>query len=407
MATTSSTRSTDIPIPLSIISRLGEVLRRDWDWLGPKSHKKLFTVLVELWCWIALEGTRQRGLSNSTWIYIGSRDLARFKIQLNGDGIYYSKLLGILEEAGVIETNDHWYAGAFTKAYRIPAGLDLGETLPLSIRLLYLTQKGRGWASKTHLQNQWPQWSRIIETLWRSQIQLEPFFKELDRRRGQPWRWDRGEEQILDSQAIYYQKLAAISFNLGLHYFSRHASGRIFTSGTNLSRLALPYLLIDGQPVVEIDCVNSQILLLTLLIDHPEFKKDAECGRVYEKTARRFNRTRDWAKGWWFSRILFSSKCIRSTDAEQLETIWPGLVEQIRGVRSRPDAPQEEQLWFRLQQIESDIWIRSAQAGGNWVITRHDALVAPQTHLWYWRSEILNKYKQLGLDVELKITPEI
>ena len=60
-------------------------------------------------------------------------------------------------------------------------------------------------------------------------------------------------------------------------------SERLHTQITNLSKNYRKYLRIDGKKLVEIDIVNSQPWLASLVIDDEQFNKDCIDGVIYEK----------------------------------------------------------------------------------------------------------------------------
>jgi hypothetical protein len=165
----------------------------------------------------------------------------------------------------------------------------------------------------------------------------------------------------------------------------------------NLPSIMIPFISLNNQSVVEIDAANSQPLLLANLVNNPKYQTDCENGLFYEVMGNSMGISRDEFKEKSYKWIFFNDNQIGKVWKDRLEAVYPGLTKQINQIKS------EKPLWFELQSLEADIWIKIAQKQLNPVITRHDSLIVESKHATRISKEIEKEYKRRGMKVKLKL----
>ena len=93
--------------------------------------------------------------------------------------------------------------------------------------------------------------------------------------------------------------------------------------------------------------------------------------------------------------IFFNDKPIPKKYCDALDSVYEGLSQQINKIKA------ESKLWFRLQSLESSIWVETAKTLPFPSLIRHDQLIfEPQ-----WKNlaieRIQNAYRKNGMKVTL------
>jgi len=391
------------PIPTEVLQRITDSIKFEYPELDEKSRTKLLSRLVELWWLIKdahikeLSKISDYETSNLEYRYtnISSRTLSKFEIQINKK-IKVNTLLLMLEQARVIDINNIYSVGNFTKSYRPTPELDYLHTFNIPIDFSKIIDS---YSSEEQLiaKND-PKYTKLIKDLYKTRIDLTSFFLVMDSITNTIYKKVKGVEKIMTPDLAYDYKMRAIKINLGLHFFSVSSTGRCYTSIANLPTITLKYLTVDGRNMIDIDLNNSQPLNLSVLIDNPQYKKDCESGVFYDKVAAHLNITRDEFKLKSYETIFFNKDKVTGLTADNLEVVYPGIVRQINALKDK------EELWFLLQKMEADLWISTALEISNTILTRHDSVMIFPEDLQSFKDSITAKYKKLGASITLKET---
>ncbi len=205
---------------------------------------------------------------------------------------------------------------------------------------------------------------------------------------------------------------------------------RFHSPFTNINSFLLKYLTIDGDPVSEVDLVNSQMFFFTLAFEdfdlvYPllkdqdsdgnirgalrtiEREKDkadiqqfitwARTGLIYEKVGEHLGISRKWAKKKLF-KILFSNAEQCSTAKQQIYSIFPTIVELSNVLNKHNLIP------LITQRLESKITIDSVcsriiHQGLGPIATCHDSIICPNTQYEEVSDIISSVFNGYGLPV--------
>jgi hypothetical protein len=188
----------------------------------------------------------------------------------------------------------------------------------------------------------------------------------------------------------------AIKFNSGNIWFKLSDEGRFYTSITNMSHTAIPFLLMNKRKLESVDISNNQPLLLNLLINHPQYKKDTEDGIFYQKIMSEFKITKQVSKLWVY-KSFFNDKEIKSGKFFQyLNKNYNGLVEMINNLK------QTTKIANELQKIEAEIIVNTMGNMDYPKLLRHDQVLCHNEYFIDTINALNEIYKSKGLKVKLK-----
>lgn len=401
-------------IPIQIIDSLNTYIHESYPSISDKNKLKLLQRLVEFWLFICMNHSHEMLINKNRFqqqevlkkVYSGiSREiLVKFKIYLEGNNLLYADLLKILQETNLIDINHIYSSGRFSKSYRPSLQLDFSKTQHISLDFKKILECFR---SKEDLLLQYPENHKAIKDLYLTKIDLESYFDKIDSLLGQVYKYKKDKAVILTAELAFDLKIRGLKINLGIHFFSVSQTGRHYTSIANLPSLAVPYLSLHNQQTSEIDAANCQPLLLNLIIDHPKYKTACENGTFYTTMATQMGITREQFKLLSFGKIFFNNKLITGTLAEKLDQVYPGLVEQIniykfKSKKAAKKAGEEHTLWFKLQSLESKIFLNVTKQQLQPVVTRHDSILCHSNILKKISQELIKEFKKYDLNVQLK-----
>jgi hypothetical protein len=392
----------EFPIPIRVLNKIERKVKSDK--LSSKDKLRLIKVLVELWLRIYLEVEQYRSLNlynrNVKYQYgnIHSKYLNQYYIVLNKKKLGPAILLKFLEDINLVDVNHKYSSGNFSKSYRYNPDVLFGNTILVDLDFDRLT---KDMTTKEEWISKFPEQEKIINDCYSSKIDLESYFSWLDANKGKVL----GEKIIhnkivikkLDASKTYLFKIKAVQFNLGVQWFQVADTGRLYSSVANLSNTAMCYLSVDGEEVVQIDASNSQPLLLSCHIDNEGYKKDVENGVFYEKLAIglgfKGSGARNKAKQVSYRWIFFNNKAIPKKYVDVLNSIWPGLGQQINELK------ENNELWRLLQTTEADIFVIYAINCAYKCLTRHDSIIVRKEDKDKVIAELTAIYKTYGLSV--------
>lgn len=397
---------TAIPLPVTVIQNIESYVTTNYPSLKESGKVKLFSELLELWFFIKskhvgsvslLESKNEKlkasDKSHLNWVNISRDELVHFKVSIDKSRIIYSQLIDILIAAELIERNNTYAAGNFSKSYRPNVNLKYECTRNFDINIQKVFKNIK---TKNDLYKSTPfRYRKIIDDLYLTKIDLEKFYNDIDQMLGMHYSTN-APKAILTHNKIYALKIRALKINLGLHWISVSTTGRIYSSISNLPQIMIKYLSLHNQKVVEIDCANSQPLLLSSLVHNVRFKRDVENGAFYDVMAKAMEISRNEFKMKSFKYLFYDEKEIGATWKQRLDGVYPGLADQINEIK------KTDKLWFLLQKAEADIWIKTAQKQVVPVLTRHDSILINEAEVDRVKKQLRAEYKKHGMKVTLK-----
>lgn len=411
-------KNVKIPVHLSVVNKITTYIAQNFGDLSSNDRSRLLKVLLELWTMILTSHTRTttsddlEHIKDKSLVYTNlHRDkLVNFKIRVNNTNLSYSRLLDILYDCYLVDVNENHYAvGRFSKSYRPKPGIDYSVTTEVELDLTKIFSEYK--TKKQLLKENSRKYRRLITSLYECKINLLTFNEHLTELvskfnvDGEPYKYDKyNQPKYFTPEIAHMYILSAIKINLGLHYFSISSSGRHYTSMASLPKIAIDYLTVSNKKVIEIDAANSQPLLLGALVDNQEYKKDCEDGVFYDMLAKENGKSRDHVKNQSYKYIFFNNDLVKGNAYRLLELVYPGLADQINEFKFEDVESKDEKdlLWWKLQNMESKIWVNSALEIINPIITRHDSVLILSEDAEEFRKIVIAKYKALGLKVTLK-----
>lgn len=407
-------------LPTQVIESVNNQIQKDYPTITEKQRLKLFTVACEMW-WIITDrhqsiiekNQNQYGDASVYNLHINfhRNELYKFQIRIDKRVLKYNQILDLLVQSNVLEINHIYSSGRFTKSYRPHVDLCYNRAQLVELDLKWINQF---FWSKQQLIDANPEYSKLIQDMYLTKVDLESYFDYLDEMKGQlyktkqvtitnnnkTFKTNKLMDVYFDDRTIYRLKQKATKINLGSHFFKVADTGRIYSSLANLPKTAVKFLTLNGDPVIERDATNCQPLLLSSIINHDQYKEDCQSGVFYQKGAAVTEKSRDQFKVWSYANIFFNDKKVTSKVAQQLDSIYPGISNQINVYKETE--LREDQLWFRLQSLEAAIFVAVAKQLPFPVITRHDSLLIHPK----WKNQVdellKNEFKRLGLKVKLK-----
>jgi hypothetical protein len=267
--------------------------------------------------------------------------------------------------------------------------------------------------------------------------------------------------RALESLSFVKQVIAtwnAQKWMRGEFFFIVGETGRVYSSGSNLKKETRFILLVNGEPVVEIDVSCCQPVLLSFLMkgyisdaEHQEFTSLTQSGLLYDEIASASNNSREnvkkalvkWLCGPWFLDepfIDFDKLALLSEDdrKEKLElhdsltkvnqwfkVRFPDICEYMRlektndeyyrlfNTAERRDAGRSTQPYaviaHKLQRLESQIIIEDCCASlfetypSLPILTAHDSLIVPESMKEQVLEQMTKSFVKKGLKPRITI----
>ena len=388
-------------IPTKIQSGINYIINSDIDliYLKEKQKAKLSKTLITLWYFI-YQKQRDDDTTHtlSGYTNISSLQFDSFKFQYNKKRLKYRQLLQLLEEAGMISINDKFSSGVFSKAYRVNTSFisnDLTE-VELDFDKIY-----RKLNNKEYWIKKYPKHIKNIKESYDVTIDLGAYINWLNSNKGIELKpvITNGvlSKRYLTEERIFDYIQDALKVNFSNLWFKVSDEGRFYNSLTNLSYTTLSFLSLKGKSVVELDVVNCQPLLLSLIVTHEGYKKDVQDGVFYEKMADMYGVTRNEFKMLSYRYIFFNNNTLKSGRVyNALESIYPGLIKEINEIRNEMNISRE------LQKIESSILVDKIGQLDYKMMLRHDAVFVYEEDYKIVCDILKKEFSKKGLKVTIK-----
>jgi hypothetical protein len=400
------------PVPVKVIERINETVKLDYSHLTISQQQRLQKSLIELWLFIYNRQDSKPTEHEDFYVSIHTNDLLGFTFKSNGKVIQYSSLLLILSSSYLIDINEVYSTGRFTKSYRV--NRDFIDCLTQDIEIDF-KKVFKGSKDKSFWTNLYPNHADLIEETYKSSIDLQNYFIWIDAHQGEFLHsfctkaksfyvegreyYSKGKkvDTYLTKEKSYQLKIQAIKFNLQNFWFKVSNEGRFYSTVSNMDTIAVPFLLINGNKTTNLDAKNSQPLLLSSIIKNNQFKKDVTSGIFYDKVAESIGIERDEFKVLSYQYIFFNESRINKTWSANIDTVYPGLSEEINNIK------ETRLLWKFLQELESSIWVSTAKELTFVKLLRHDQIICEEKHVQETIEALNAKYKEHNLKVNLKI----
>lgn len=373
-----------LPVNLEILELITDHVNREYVGLNEVQRSRFIKTLVELHLFFMVSKIKKDELQN-----IHSDVLKRFSFKTYRTHIQYTKLVRILELLNLVEINNRYSVDKkYTKSYRalIPIKSRNAVEMELDLDKVFSIFKPKKFYLKTIKSHR-----KLIEDSYRAKINI-----------GEYSRWLNTCD--ISEGKKYEFLINAIKINAGHQFFTVTSTGRFYNSWANLSKTALPFVTIDGEQTICIDAKNAQPLYLTKLIRHKELKRVVESGRFYEEMMKKIKLGREETKQFVYREILFKRMKMKSSIAKLLDSRFKGLSSKIDKFKLTP-LEDESTLWFKLQSIESSIWIECALSLPVVTLTRHDSIIVKIKHSELAEEMIKAKHEKKGLNVTLSSAP--
>lgn len=377
----------EVAIPTSLIDRLDSFNLED----------KIKTRAIELWSFIYYNVISNVDYSLHMYVNITRDELNRFELKLKGKRYTYSYFINLLKENELIEVNDKYSAGKFSKSYRV--SLDIfkeGYKLFLlnTSKILEDRKSREFWIKK------YPHLTNKINDIYDTNVQMTEYITWLDENKGKELKQKYNDKnkivtKILTSENIVKYTFEAMKVNLKNIWIKQSNEGRLYSSITNLSSTATPFLVLNNKPIEEIDVKNCQPLLLSNILTNDKYSEDVQNGTFYDNVAEAMNITRTEAKLRLYKHVFFNDNTLASGKLfDALNLIYgDDLIKQINNIK------KNTKLSTTLQKIESDIFIKATNNYSNF-ITKHDAILAPKEDIDKFKNILIEEFNKINLIVK-------
>lgn len=335
--------------------------------LGNKS--KLIHICEQMWFYLYNKITNDPGYISCCEIYgednceasISSRQLKKFKF----GRLEYTFFLKVLTDTGCIWQSASYEAGKRSKGYRFDPTLfqDFFDDFLFDLDLI-----DGHHPNKTHHKQRIPSCSKIIDSHYKSKIDIERLHDDLVY---------KSTMSSVSRKDAYRLITKSLLFNAEVFTFSRDdVKLRFYSSAVYLPKTLRRYLTIEGKNVCEIDLKNCVPFILSKYTPNEQFREDCRLGNFYEKMESALEVSRETVKKNFYKYILYRSSPNYSKGKYKayMEENYEGVFEWIQKIIQSEDGVKK--LWSKLTNIESKIFIDVLQSRTDRpYITIHDSIV--------------------------------
>jgi hypothetical protein len=256
-----------IKIPTKIIEKIIESVELDYRFcnLTEKQSQKLFKKLIEIWYFIYYNQINDMDCNNLKYFTsISKNELDKFNLFINGIRLKHNDLFKILKD--LIEINNSYSTGKFTKSYRINQDIDFGNLTECDIDFDIIF---KNTLNKEYWINKYPNHKNLIEDCYNSIIDLDEYLFWMLSNKGLKLKpifdklTGKINERYLVEQSIYLYFNLALKVNLKNLWFKISNEGRFYSSISNLPTHSINFIKIDNTKCDRIDIKNCQPLLLS------------------------------------------------------------------------------------------------------------------------------------------------
>lgn len=386
--------------PTPIINTIINQINIDLDFnKAPETVKqKLFTQCINLWWFIHNEQYNDDNITSfKGYTNINYKQLNKYCIHYKKN-YSYKKFLDVLISCGLVEVNNKYSTGNFSKSYRVKidfnTGVDTTE-IEIDFKAVFINTKNKSYWLKLY-----PQYTDLIKDCYRAKIDLNSYVKWLYDNVGIKLKCkynDNGfiEERYLTPDRVIKYINSAIKINVGNLWFGTSDQGRFYNSIAGLSSTAIPFLLLNKQPLVSLDITNSQPLILATLIDCPAYTRACEEGLFYKSIIDHINEPKDKVKLMIMKTFFKETKCLSGKMVDCLNSLFPGLLEQVNDLKDKIN------LAHLLHKIEADIIVNGCGQLDFPKLLRHDQVLVYSQNQNEVKEYIINEFKRRKVKVKI------
>jgi len=389
-------------IPTKVLEILTNYIKSDISFskIKEKQNQKLLKVLIELWYFIYNQQITDNKSENfHYYTNINKCSFISFSFMYNGQRLQYKKLLNILRLSNLISINEKYSENNFTKSYKININNILGDYTEFELnfsKIFNNTNNKEYWLKKYSSK------SNLINDCYNSSIDLNQYLNWLISNRGLELKPvlnksnGRLEKRFLTDDRIWLHFNLALKINFKNLWFKVSNEGRFYSSVSNLPYTAVPFLKLYNQNTQEFDVKNSQPLLLSLLIENNEYKKDVVDGIFYEKLASELGYSRNDTKILSYKYIFFNLKPLKSGKIyDAMKKLYGSFIDDINNLKSNI------KLSHKLQEIEADIFVNKLGSLKISKLLRHDQIIVMENDIEIIKNYIKIEYNKLGLNINV------
>ena len=388
--------STHIKIPTNVLNRIIENTRLKL--LDEKSQSKLIKKIIELWMFIYNKQIGDEStISLKGYTNIDKSELDKFNIQIDNKRIRYRELLDMLY--GLVETNDKYKKGSFTKGYRIITDNFNGNTTEVEIdinKIFHNIKSKEYWITK------YPEHQHLIEWTYKSSIDLDEYLKWMLNNEGMKLKpiTNKGilMDRFLNRERIWHHFFLSLKINIGDLWFKVSDEGRLYSSISNLPYTSVPYIKLYMNDTCDIDIKNCQPLLLSKLLNNckgaKEYKRDVENGIFYDRVAHDMGIERLKFKALSYKLIFFNDKPLLGGKVyESMIKLYGDVIYKINELK------KDGKLSLTLQKMESEIIVDGIGKLNIPKLLRHDQVICLKDNKKTIEQELIKQFNNINLNV--------
>jgi len=359
------------------------------------SIRRVVDQAVRVWCFIYEKQRIQSSMSSqpfSYWVNIPAYEMnQKFRSAvpefLPVLKFRYTYFTDFLERYGYIEKN-HSYSNLYhyTKSYRVCVE-KLGEYDFYNQPKIYRMKED--WI------REYPENKSLIENHYYSDIDIDGALKYIEGMEGIGYKG-----RIVDKVRIFRWRRELYNIKQKHFWFSKSASGRFYSTFTNLPQPLRKFITIENRNLKTLDLKNAQPLFLAHLIGHREMIEACRKGVFYEKILQNIpNLSRVKLKELVYQTILFNPKETRmDLDFVKLvDRVFPEMIQKIN------DFKKDKKVWLELQKIESSIFIDSMKDVEFPYLTCHDSISVAPAYLDEATEKLEGELKRRGYECVIDI----
>ncbi len=306
-------------------------------------------------------------------------------------GSYYSTILNHLIRLQLIETDNSYKIGKYSKCYKLVDGLTFSGYIvevPFSFKNKFYSSKSDGSENALGTQLE----KRIFRSMSRLEINND-IRKDLS---------EKENRLLFLLKEKPYQRIG-------------QKSNRIFNNFANLPKTLRKLLTLNNEPLFFIDICNSQLVFLAVYIrkELEKFKIEestniffnlVEKGNLYESLMSSLRvDSRDSIKKDTFT-FLFGPNWMKNKVSNYFREEFPqvfGIIEKVKEV-------DHTKLAQKMQQLEAKLIFETVNSLPDEldVLTIHDSIYCANSNKHLILNALVNQFKELGVTAKLNVNDQ-
>lgn len=394
---------TKIEIPLGVYSQI-RFYTEDVLLLSGKELIKLQTALTDMWVLLdyTIRNSDSTDIIGFTPIHSKNPLFNRFDLVINEERYRSSNLINILSDIGLLIVNNSYSNNGQmthngktrTKSYKLINSYE--EYMDYYINL----QKIFKYKTQEFYNKEYPKHTKTINNLYNIEIDTPALYEYLKSNIGMKLKtkYIKGTNQInknrvLTQDIISFIMIQAHKINNKLIWYSH--KDRVYNSFTNLPSICDDFITFNGHKLVQLDVVNCQPLLLSMLTKDIDFQRVCESGKFYETLMEETGiEDRDKMKIISYRDIFYGKFKQHSKIGKAFTKLFPMTADYLK--------QNEKNLAKQMQKIEAEIFVTLVNTSRYSVLCKHDAIYTIPPFEERMRNLIISRFSMKGLSVEIK-----